>query len=287
MDTLFLLRSFGDFVIALHTAHALHPVRPVRLVASAHLQGIYKAMLPHLNRQSVSIDFVDIGIQHHLFAAFTNRYLFTPTCYHELRAFTKLLNSPVAKHAFTGDLFLEQSARVTLVKWATGHNFKFVHQTGNIYNAYRIFFSGRVMVVAEELVTGDSFPPLQKILVFPDSRLDRKALPPEVIYRLEKGLTEAGKDIQTLRFGQQYKNFEELIIFIQSADYIISSDSLPAHLAQLLNKPHAILYAKHINSAWITPYAKTFNTGFLFEDVNRLLRGIVARVPLKSRIKNT
>jgi ADP-heptose:LPS heptosyltransferase len=103
--------------------------------------------------------------------------------------------------------------------------------------------------------------------------LKRKEIPEEVLVKLETQL--ADQNIQTSRAyfkkaakGISYRNFTELMQLISDADYIISSDSLPAHAAQLLQKPHAILYANKINQEWVTPFAKEYGTAFTFDQIS-------------------
>jgi ADP-heptose:LPS heptosyltransferase len=48
---------------------------------------------------------------------------------------------------------------------------------------------------------------------------------------------------------------------IQRADLVVTADSLPAHLSQLLYRPHFVYYAHKPNPEWMTPYviqAKAF-----------------------------
>ena len=52
-----------------------------------------------------------------------------------------------------------------------------------------------------------------------------------------------------------YSNFEELIDLIKAADYIYTSDSLPAHIANFLAIPHSIIYQYKSVNRFCTPYA--------------------------------
>jgi ADP-heptose:LPS heptosyltransferase len=62
-----------------------------------------------------------------------------------------------------------------------------------------------------------------------------------------------------------YSSFGKLIELIKASDYVISSDSLPVHLAFYLGVPHYILYPKKVNKNWLTPYAKVNKTYGIFE----------------------
>ena len=40
------------------------------------------------------------------------------------------------------------------------------------------------------------------------------------------------------------------------ADEVVTADSLPAHLSQLLEQPHHIVYRKQPDAQWLTPFAR-------------------------------
>ena len=84
------------------------------------------------------------------------------------------------------------------------------------------------------------------ILIFPDARLKKREIPSKVIAQIPG---------RVVCFGKDYKNFEELIDLIQSADYIYAADSLPLHLAYLCSKPHYILYPDGGKLDFFTPDA--------------------------------
>ena len=65
-----------------------------------------------------------------------------------------------------------------------------------------------------------------------------------------------------------YSNFTDLVEIIKKADFIISSDSLPVHIAELYHKPHWILYNHKINRNWLTPSSSSSNYYSTFEQTN-------------------
>jgi len=298
MDSLLLLRSFGDFVIAINAAQYAAPKSQKKLVASIHLQELYEAIKPYLANQHIPIEFVDLGIVRPLFSAFTNKHLFTLQSLKELSALKNLLENNSNQNLLgvavkthnrnlivneTDDfkyatinksiLFLEQKRRLSLLGLYTHQTFKPIHSSGNIYNSYQFQFGN---IISANTDTG--FQYAKKILVFPDSRMQKKALPNSWLVELSQGLSNTNKTIEIARFDNnpllekiKYKNFNELVALILNADAIISSDSLPAHLAQLLHKPHAIIYANTINKEWITPFAHQQRTGFLLNQMQALL----------------
>jgi ADP-heptose:LPS heptosyltransferase len=70
----------------------------------------------------------------------------------------------------------------------------------------------------------------------------------------------------TNKHSVSYNNFDELLKMIQDADFIIGADSLPIHLANLLNKPHFILYPKGFTQLFITPFALANQSFGTFEE---------------------
>ncbi len=276
MDTILLLRSFGDFVIALYHLPA---DKPVRLVASSHLKDLYQSFYPFLNPAQQSVQFLDIGIQHNLLAAFTNRYFFSFQNLRELKELRKIVldntqkNEHPQEQAYSEKLFLEQKRRAWVLKLTTGFSFGSIHQNGNVYDAWSRFY-GHETPIKQATIS------FKKLLIFPDSRLERKVINEDVIQQIEMGVSEMGIEVIRAHFGMAnhpasfYTNFSELIKLIQEADFVISSDSLPAHIAQLLQKPHAIVYASKINHEWVTPFARANGWLFTFDTIEQLANKI-------------
>jgi hypothetical protein len=130
--------------------------------------------------------------------------------------------------------FVEQSARLGLLNFCTGHSFQALFETGRpVYEAYGLLSRG----LGEKK---------GNILIFPDARLKKREIPSSVLAQIP---------VRVVRFGKDYQNFEELIDLIQSADYIFAADSLPLHLAYLCRKPHFILYPDGGKQDFFTPDA--------------------------------
>jgi ADP-heptose:LPS heptosyltransferase len=66
------------------------------------------------------------------------------------------------------------------------------------------------------------------------------------------------KNIHLVPVGKlsTHDSFADLIRLIQAADLVITADSLPAHLSQLLHRPHFVYYDGKPNPEWVTPYAR-------------------------------
>jgi hypothetical protein len=258
METVLLLRSYGDFVIALYHLNNTTPDQQTyKLVASKHLEQLHQALFPLLSPAQQQIVFIDFGIEKHILSGFTHRYLFTKHNLKELKILQEQMNG-------IDSIVLEQERRAWLIKMACKRSISTVHSSGNIYDSWATFFDHKtsLQTVKRNYKT---------VLIFPDSRLRRKQIPEQVLLNLEQQFAEQGIETNRAYFknapvGTSYQNFKELVQLIQEAAYIISSDSLPAHIAQLLQKPHTILYAKEINHEWVTPFARENNTSYIFND---------------------
>jgi hypothetical protein len=207
----FLLRAYGDFAIAVQALPATDSI-----VASLHLKPLYEALVSRGCISSRSIEFVDFGITGSQLNLFTNK---TFLGFDTFRQLSKI-KAYISANPGSSD-FVEQSARLALLNFFTGHSFKAFFETGQpVYAAY-----GLPVLGLER--KGD------KVLILPDARLPKRVIPEAIL---------AGLEGQVARFGSDYVSFEQLIDLIQTSDYVVSADSLPLHLAYVCRKPHFILY---------------------------------------------
>ena len=224
MRRVFLLRAYGDFAIAVQ---ALAPLDEI--VASLHLKPLYEALLSRGCFSPRAISFVDFGIKGSQLNLFTNRDFLRIDTFRQLSKIKKYIR---ANPGYID--FVEQSARLGLLNFYTGHSFTSIFETGEpVYAAYGLSSRG----LSER--TGS-------ILIFPDARLKKREIPYSILAQIEG---------RVVRFGIDYTNFEELIGLIQEADYIYAADSLPLHLAYLCRKPHYILYPEGGKLDFFTPDA--------------------------------
>jgi hypothetical protein len=105
----------------------------------------------------------------------------------------------------------------------------------------------------------------KKVIIFPGSRIKAKEIKPNAIHQLFNVLKMyktnielhyfIHDDIPTIYKEQNYtKKFdtiENMILAIESADIIISADSLPLHVTYFLNKPVIPFYNNKINIEWL------------------------------------
>jgi hypothetical protein len=224
MRRVFLLRAYGDFAIAMQALPSSD-----QIVASLHLKPLYDALLSRACISSRSIDFVDFGITGSQLNLFTNKdFLGIDT----LCQLSKIKKYTRANPGFSD--IVEQSARLGLLNFFTGHTFQALFETGSpVYEAYGL---------PSRALSGEK----KNILIFPDARLKKREIPYSILAQI-KG--------RVVRFGKDYQNFEELIDLIQSAGYIYAADSLPLHLAYLCSKPHYILYPEGGKLDFFTPDA--------------------------------
>jgi len=105
----------------------------------------------------------------------------------------------------------------------------------------------------------------KKIIIFPGSRIKSKEISTNSIHQLFNTLKIYKSyielyyfihdDIPTIYKEQNYtKKFdtiEDMVKAIESADIIISADSLPLHVTYFLNKPVIPFYNNRINTEWL------------------------------------
>lgn len=239
MRRVFLLRAYGDFAIAVQALAATDVI-----VASLHLKPLYNALISRGCIAPRTIEFVDFGITGSQLNLFTNRTFLRFDTFSQLAKIKKYIRA----NAGSND-FVEQSARLGLLNFFMGHSFKAVFETGQpVYASYGLPAQG----LEKQGV---------KVLILPDARLPKRIIPSSILARI---------DGRVARFGSDYTTFEQLIDLIQAADYVVTSDSLPLHLAYLCRKPHFILYPDGGKQDFFTPDALasgSFSTFSQFDHV--------------------
>lgn len=254
MHRIFLLRAFGDFVIFLNAFTRSSKKDQFTIVASVHLKPLYDAIVAVYPLVGVNIEFVDFGIDQGQLRLFTNKHFISAQTFKETNAIKTYIQSHPNKNRTN---YIEQDKRIGLFNFLTGQNFQYILDSSEVYKAFDQFFENSTSPIAIEA------NPLKSIVVFPDSRLTKKDIPSSIVERITKEATQKGKTIQVGKFGDAYKNFNELIQLILQSDLVIGADSLPIHIAALLNKPHYILYADGLTQNFMTPFAtnqKSFGT---------------------------
>lgn len=257
---LLLLRAYGDFLIALHLATKNQLKLPIRLIASAHLEPLFKA-LPIVLPPNLSIEFHSFHIRNNLFGFFTDRYLFTKQTLGELLALKKFIQSNRNETPF----YLEQKKRSFFLSIFCAHPIKYIIEQENVYESYARFFKADLASLSNiqwpiELVQ-------KKVLLIPDARQSKRKITPEIIQLIQSSIETKKANLTIGTFSVHYNNFNELVSLIQQHDIIIGSDSMPIHLAQLLGKPHYIVYPQLVNPQFFTPFALKHQSYFTFEKI--------------------
>jgi ADP-heptose:LPS heptosyltransferase len=254
MARVFVIRAYGDFVIMLRCLLLSEYKQAYTLIVSEHLRPLYTAIEKVINTTSLNVEFHDFGIKKAQLSLFTNKHLLSQNTFNEVAKIKTFLQSSSNNKEVD---YLEQNKRKFLFELLTAHKFKSIFNTNLIYDAYSLFFKS----LNEEI---DYKPEnIKNVLIFPDSRLLKKNIPNALLLQLKERLILRGYQCTVALFMQKenaddkvYENFDDLLQFIQCADYIIGADSLPIHIAQLLNKPHYILYSPSLTKNFITPFAK-------------------------------
>ncbi len=258
MHRIFVLRAYGDFTILLQALLRSNKKSQYKLVASSHLQPLFISLQKFVNFDAIQIEFVDFGIDKTLLRFFTNKFFFSPNCFKEIQSIKTYLKGNTNSE---GQDYIEQDKRITWFNFLVWKKFKHIIEYQKVYNTYDQFFENSTFEHLEILENKTSISN-KRLLIFPDSRLPAKNIPSNILDTIIQDQTNKGHIVQVAYFKTQtnkhsvsYNNFDELLKMIQDADFIIGADSLPIHLANLLNKPHFILYPKGFTQLFITPFA--------------------------------
>jgi len=271
MRRLFLLRAYGDFVIAVRSAILSADPKSIKIIASNHLYPLFEAMSSVINTSQLDISFEDFGIHLGQLNLFTNRHMLEKSTLEQARKIKKYLIENPSNH--NGLEILEQSRKKGILQLITGKKFESIVNKDPVYQEYAHFFGHE----SNSKFINDNIEK-KNFLLLPDARISKRNIPQEIIQSIIKEVNQRGASMQVayfkrvsqvnktgrpikvqmqtdLIFNQTvYNNFKELIQLIQEADFIIGADSLPIHLSQLLNKKHFILYPSGGSKAFFTPY---------------------------------
>jgi hypothetical protein len=297
MHRLFLLRAFGDFVILLQALMQSPQKNKYTIIASKHLQPLYDELALAIDLTSIQIQFINFGITNTQLSLFTNKHLLSLNTIKELIQIKKFVEQNPNTE---GTDYIEQDKRIGLFNAITGLNFNSIISTDFVYSTYAKFFDiqnankkvdnkeGKEIneVEFKEGVEFDNNKlNSKKVLLFPDTRQAKKNIPSNLISNLENELAAKGYALEIAYFKEAptnttvnntatktkqvvYSNFKTLIQLIRDAELILGADSLPIHLAYLLNKPHYILYPNGYPQLFMTPYAQINNRFGTFDHYN-------------------
>lgn len=268
MQRIFLLRAYGDFVIALQAISRSNV--KIQIVASDHLAPLYHALIASKALKPLSIDFIALGIQQGQLNFFTNMHMVS---WGTIKQLSRLKSYIKANPNHDGMDWVEQEIRIELFNFFLGKQFKVVVSVKEkVYQAYDNWV-GTEKVEFQKAILGNKKS--LNIIAIPDARLSKRVIQPAVLELLKKYTISKGFELKVARMRFQidltdlvYENFEALINIIQKADFVICTDSLPAHLVSLLKKPHYIIYPKQGKTNFFTPYAQKFGAAGTFDYSN-------------------
>lgn len=146
-------------------------------------------------------------------------------------------------------------------------NFSWPNDYENIYQAKYKLFKKFFPLKDENLCK----IPLQSskfnnVIIFPESRIQSKEINNKLLFDITSKFQNS--NITVARYSSDHKitdnkqnaiyysNFDQLIKLINSHDLVISSESLPYHLASFYNKPHFVIYqqTKHFKATFMTAF---------------------------------
>jgi hypothetical protein len=252
MRRLFLLRAFGDFVIAINAILKSNQAKDLKVVASLHLEPLYLAISQVLDLKDIDIEFVEFDVHGSQVNLFTNRHLLETGTISQIKKIKKYL---AINPNHTGLDYIEQDKRRLLIEITLNHIFKPIVTEHNVYEQYAQFFQIAPNQISKEITKGGT------VIILPDARIERRNIPHNLISKIQHVCKERGLNSKVAYFkkfvdsAEMYKNFVELIHLINTSDFIVGADSLPIHLSNILNKPHFILYPNGGKKDFFTPFA--------------------------------
>jgi len=252
------LRSYGDYTIMLNAIKNSTTNKSIQLIVSKHLQQLHEALNISIPN-NFQIEFKDFNIKRGIFGLFTNKYFFSPQTFKEIASiknhFKNYENKPI---------HLEHKKRAYFFHFFTKLKVSGIYDKGGVYQSFNLFFESNNSFISE--IRQSSLSKLN-VVIFPDSRKISKQIDKNTLNNLCQILSHKNASIVVAKYNSTnfnesnnfniipitYHNFQELVLLIKNSDFVISSDSLPVHIAEILHKPHWILYNKKINSNWLTP----------------------------------
>ncbi len=271
MKSIIAIRSYGDYVVLLYNLKLIKQPGFYKIYVSKHLEQLHNA-LDLEKMEGIFFYFIDFSIQKGLLTFFTNRYLLSISTIKSLRQISDYFKNVDKSNI---EIYIEQNKRIIFFNFFTSLQTKAIHNSKkNIYLSYQSFFGIKIDESAN-LPKSKT----KKIILFPDSRKKEKELSEKLVQEISNGIKY---NIIVAKFGKSknnnagkqvyYNNFKALVELIKESDLIISSDSLPAHIAQYYQKSNWVIFNKEINHEWLTPFGIDNETYCLSEDIIPLVK---------------
>ena len=243
------LKSYGDFVI-LAKALSYNSSREFKVIAGNHLKDLYECL--NLDK-NFEVCFLNLGNSVPAIYNIRERGLFAASL--SLLSIRKLLST-----SFENDS--------TLVFDSIGfreHLISISYKSSSVQDIYNNIYLNYFNFLNVQLPGYNKIRNSisDEILIFPDSRLSIKTLPNDFIDKLILRIVSKNLNPIVMRFGpankslstnakyeKNYFDFEVLSKTIKSAKMVISSDSLPAHLAEFHDTP-VFVFNNFPNVYWL------------------------------------
>jgi hypothetical protein len=267
--TFILIKAFGDFTIALSMLRQFSNSfnGEISLLIGEHLVGLCNGLNPSFNIKPLALGF-DVPAIYDLKKMGI------------LKGFLSLskIRTEITK-AMSNDLSTMVFDRFTWREFLIAQNnpYLVLPQTQpNIYLAYKSFFLNFGFSQDQPVYQTNRL--VNEIGIFPYSRVPFKNIPLSIISSIcnecsQKGFTpvvfvmdgELPIQLDGVKVVSISRNFNSLIEAIQSMRAIVSSDSLPAHLAEYFYKP--IYVATPVaNNYWLPEYSFHNGSWGIFSD---------------------
>jgi ADP-heptose:LPS heptosyltransferase len=238
IHTLVTLKGFGDFVIALNAINSVKAVPEFQLVAGKHVMALAD----------------DLGMTDQVIFIGGEDLKDVPAIYDiKKRGWFSGLKSLQQLHSLIGNfphsstlIFDKVGIRERII--GAGHELYQLPESSNIYLAYTQFFKEMGYErIAQKPRERDKN---NQAIIVPGARVGKRVIPPGTIKQISQRLLNYDFEVKVIMIeGESYeiphnvnleiipRKFSSLIDAINSADLVISADSLPAHLSEFLGAP--------------------------------------------------
>jgi len=255
------VKAFGDLIIILSSLKSAPTAHRTRLLLGRHLQPLFDALGCPVEARWLT----------HGEAGVPSFYDIRKNGMRKAAVSALRLRREVASAASPNVLLFDR------LGWrerflAGGMRARALPRSDNIYLAYRALFGNPVL---DPALPGGS----GHIGIFPGSRLARKNLPLELVDQVKKRIAAHGAqselllldgerpDLEHAGLGGRVlpRSFGAMIDAVSACDAVISADSMPAHLAEMMGRP-VFVFTPAANNYWLPYSALASNRWALFRD---------------------
>lgn len=237
------LKAFGDFLIACNAARVLeahNSNQPISIIAGSHVRPLADA----LNIPNDRVEYISDSVSSDVPAIFDVRKQGAFSALKSLGGIWRQIN---LLHPDVELVFDCLGWRERLIGFGRKiHGLpKFAE---NIYVGYDLFFESiGCASISEEF---PSVINISRAIIIPGARMDFRIIPTSVILNIYRELERRGIDVRVILLeGEEIdvpleltievvpRSFSSLVSSIQDSSFVVSADSLPAHLSAFLGIP--------------------------------------------------